>query len=361
MDPWKGISETKQSEVYVGAWRNWSRASVAGWTLTLTERDGNILIAFAALFLTLVSTRLWKIACLCLHRFYSTPHARDTLHHQRQVILRNSPSPHAGLLTFLDLARTAPKGSDVVYKKHRFLRIMPMVLLAIVFVAVFSVATYFLPSIADTMGDEVLLVPRNCGIIDYERVAKENYKLYTGRGLAHVSNQVANADNYAQQCYSNNTGSLNCAGFVVDRIPSVMNRNADCPFNETICRNNTNGLYLSTGMIDSNDFLGMNRPYNERAMFNMSLHCSPIKTEGYSSSIQFAEKNLTRYHYGPNTMKYGNETLMETRGTIEVESSEMQNSRSPDAGEYLTEKGKYRLKYVASIPRLRRGVPRQRP
>lgn len=43
-----------------------------GATLTLTQVYGNLLIAFAAVFVGIVATATWRVPCLCIHRNYST-------------------------------------------------------------------------------------------------------------------------------------------------------------------------------------------------------------------------------------------------------------------------------------------------
>jgi len=56
------------NNVYIGTWTNWSRGSVLGATLTLTRSNGNLLIAFTAVFVAFISARFWKIACFAIHR-----------------------------------------------------------------------------------------------------------------------------------------------------------------------------------------------------------------------------------------------------------------------------------------------------
>lgn len=81
-----------QDQVYLGLWTNWSSGSVLGLTLTMTRGDGNVLTAFTASFIVYVGTRVWHIASLVLHHYFSTREYRDVLHHQRQVLLRNLTS-----------------------------------------------------------------------------------------------------------------------------------------------------------------------------------------------------------------------------------------------------------------------------
>lgn len=101
-----------------------------GATLTLNRVDGNLLIAFTAVFVGVVTERIWRIACVLVsyfskrivrdhatsksfghfrsaqtnnigldtdvgdsrifYRCYSSSEPRDALYHQQQAILRNS-------------------------------------------------------------------------------------------------------------------------------------------------------------------------------------------------------------------------------------------------------------------------------
>lgn len=88
-----------QYNVYLGVWTDWSRGLVLGATLTLDRQQANLLIAFTASFVVFVGSRFWRIICLVLHQVYSTSNLRDALHHQRQVLLRNSGSSDSGLVS----------------------------------------------------------------------------------------------------------------------------------------------------------------------------------------------------------------------------------------------------------------------
>ncbi|KAJ3576404.1 hypothetical protein NPX13_g3710 [Xylaria arbuscula] len=87
--------------VYTGFWIDWSRGKVIGSTLTLMRDDANLFIAFVAFFLTVVTAKLWSIACFAFHSFFSTQDPRDMLHHQRQALLRNNGAPAGMALTLL--------------------------------------------------------------------------------------------------------------------------------------------------------------------------------------------------------------------------------------------------------------------
>src|SRR5437868_6683784 len=106
MDAWKDVT-SNQHAVYLGQWTNWSRGPVFGATLTLSKRNGNLVIAFAAFFITLVASRVWRVICLCCHQVYSSNGPKDAPYHQHQVILRNSPSPQSALWKLIQLGWVA--------------------------------------------------------------------------------------------------------------------------------------------------------------------------------------------------------------------------------------------------------------
>lgn len=193
--------------------------------------------------------------CACVHRLYSTPELRDALHHQRRVILRNSSSPQSGLWRLLGLIWSS-KG---VYERH-FLRIYPMSLVALLCIAGFTVITYFLPLLSSSTGAEVLLAPRVCSIFNRTLASQTNNTEYTTVAQSWWTENTVSAGSYAQQCYANSSGSFDCAGFVTDRIPSYINSEAACPFHPDMCQNSTNSLSISTGLVDTNDILGMIGP-----------------------------------------------------------------------------------------------------
>jgi hypothetical protein len=100
---WSTADAILPYKIYLGIWTNWSRGSVLGQTLTVTRRNGDLLIAFTAFFIAFVGSRFWRIVSLALHRSYSTAQPSSAAHHQRQIILRNTDSADAGLLKLIQL------------------------------------------------------------------------------------------------------------------------------------------------------------------------------------------------------------------------------------------------------------------
>lgn len=289
---WEGTVTSAEYAVYHGIWTNWSRGRIMGATLTLSRTDGNYLLAFTAFFISMVSARFWRILCFIAHNKFSTPEPRDALHHQRQAILRNSASAPSSLWTILQLIWTWRRVAD-----RLFARAMPVVLTAVVCATAFTVAGGFSSQLSTGISNEVLLDGSRCGIVDIS--ASGNVSGNTV--LSAQAKRLSNAANYAQQCYSANMSrAFDCTTFVQPSLPSIINRNAPCPFDHGICRSNASNIHLDTGYIDSSQFLGINAPRSERILFRSTLTCAPLVTKNYSDNITLPSGNFTRYYYGPS-------------------------------------------------------------
>lgn len=283
------------SMVYLGLWTNWSRGQVLGATLTTTKAYGNLLISFTAIFVAFVTTRLWKIICLFLHRYYSTAEPREAIHHQRQVVLRNSTSPEAGLFDIVRLF-WAWRGLGM----KRILGLLPIFLFAVVYVIALTIASGFSSTISIAAGTEVLIRSEFCGLLLPNGTLADNE--IQDRFWAET---LYGAASYAQQCY--NTGDLSydepntmaCNKYVVSSLPTAMvNYTSDCPFKEKICRNNKSTIRLDSGYIDSNNELGLNTPQNARLAVRYVLQCAPLEEKGYTSHVVENDRGWDRYHYG---------------------------------------------------------------
>lgn len=111
---------------------------IRGATVTLTNRDGALLTAFLALFVTFVGRSFWRIFCFVAHRTLSTSAAQDGLYHQTQAVLRNADESIAGLKYFVLLAWNWRKKSTRLW-----LRFIPLIGVATVVTIGFFVASVF--------------------------------------------------------------------------------------------------------------------------------------------------------------------------------------------------------------------------
>lgn len=279
------------NDIYTGVWTNWSRGTILGPTLTTTKQYGNLLIAFTALFVTVVASRLWRICCLILHRCYSTATDRSAIHHQRQVMLRNSSAAESALFNILVLL-WAWRKSEI----RRIAGLIPLLIFSACYLAAFAAAGGFSSNISSSIGDEVLVNGQNCGTLARNHTV-ESHALVN----EWASVQLNSAANYVQQCYHINQSNATtaCNKFVRSSLPThVMNTTAECPFQHQICRKPQSTLRLDSGYIDSHDDLGLNAPKHERFAYRYVLHCAPLKTDNYISHVEENGRVWDRYHYG---------------------------------------------------------------
>ncbi|KAJ2986767.1 hypothetical protein NUW58_g4872 [Xylaria curta] len=252
--------------------------------------DANLLIAFVAFFLTVVTAQLWSIACFASHAFFSTQSPRDMLHYQRQAILRNNGAPAGTAITLIRLAWAWRRSSGVVG------RVTPLLACTVLLAIGFAAAAGFSSRIAQST--VVLLRPRNCST---RAGTALTLQLATDVYFPWLAKQHTIALNYAQQCYSASETVADCinTAFVRRELATSVDRNASCPFDTTVCSSNSSNIRLDSGFIDSHFDLGVNAPPDQRFLFRTVLHCAPLTTTGYRSSHTRSDnQTLSRYHYG---------------------------------------------------------------
>ncbi|KAK2613403.1 hypothetical protein N8I77_000321 [Diaporthe amygdali] len=290
----------------------------------MEPRYGLLLLSFTATFVGFVASRFWRITTLMLHRIYSTPDPRDALHHQRQGALRNSLSATSTLWTFLQLAWCWRRAEN-----SWLARTLPTIISAASAFCVFTIAGGFTSSISSGIGNDVLIRGSQCGTLNSWSESVESLAIMN----PWFSQNINNAANYAQQCYSaNTTGNLNCGTFVRSRLQFNPVLNASCPFNDTICSSNDSNLLLDSGFISSDDF-GLNLPSSQRMFYRELIHCAPLRTDGFVKNVSTKYDNYTRYSYGdwagPASHNW----------TYEVEDLNAQYRRQADNPNHGTTKG----------------------
>lgn len=127
-----------ETSIYTGFWTNWSYGSIQGATITLNNRDGGLLTAFVALFVTFVGRRLWRLFCFVAHMLHTKKIQQDGLYHQRQAILRNAASGLDALEQFVQLV-----WNQRARRQKSLLRVVPLISISIFMTAAFYVASIF--------------------------------------------------------------------------------------------------------------------------------------------------------------------------------------------------------------------------
>ena len=288
------------SSTYIGIWINWSHGPIIGSTLTLSQRDGGILIAFITLVVSTAGAAIWKISRYTLHQHHSKQTYQDGFHHQQQVILRNSESSVGSLLQMIQLTWC---WRSIATK--RLIRSIPLAGLALLNLLVFSITGIFSSVLIKTSGNEVLVRSPNCGLLT---PIDSLYDTTSGQAAMTASkiNDTLAATTYQRACYSDDRNLPQCNQFVQKQLPWTADQNSACPFASNMCLlGDTTAYKMDTGLIDSRFGLGINSPRRERIQYRKVTSCSPIQTKGYTTPANDFNPNSSIYDYTLIQFNYG--------------------------------------------------------
>lgn len=147
------------SQIYLGVWTDWTRSRVLGATLTLSARDGALLLTSLAFFVTIVGARGWRLVGFSAHQAMAADGDHDGLYYQRQHILRNAATPADAAWVFLQQAwywrRTV---------RTAWLRTLPWAAFAAMYLALFAAASILSSWISEAATEYRLLAPTSCGL-----------------------------------------------------------------------------------------------------------------------------------------------------------------------------------------------------
>ena len=288
------MSNTLGSYIYTGAWVNWSRGHVLGPTITVTQRNGGLLIAFLGIFVTIAGAACWRILCFLIHQWRADKNVKhDALYHQQQAILRNCTSPGSAAW---QVSQVAWSWRGIA--RSPVWRNLPLIILAVLNMSLFGLAGIFSSEITKAAGNETLLMSHNCGWLNSDNDTTKVYAI--SRGI----NQTLAASLYSRACYGENRGNLECSRFARSRIDFSTKKNVSCPFDERMCIDGpTSAFQVESTLVDSHNDLGMNARKSERVQYRKTSTCTVIPSKDF-----YEETNTTtltnetvpsiRYKYG---------------------------------------------------------------
>ncbi|KAH6687315.1 hypothetical protein F5X68DRAFT_268761 [Plectosphaerella plurivora] len=262
------------TEIYTGQWTDWSRGRVLGATLTLSSRDGAILVAFLAFFVTIVGTRTWIIVSFVAHQIMAKDSPHDGLHYQRQHILRNESAAGATWL-FLQQSWYWRKTIPKVWQ-----RTLPWALGAALFVGLFAAASILSGFITDGASEYRLLMSDDCGL-------QEPRDIEALQVLKAFENQQAAT--YTRQCYDNDAPSGSCNDLPI-RTLEWTNGTRTCPFDPTICLPDVRPFHMKTKELNSHHDFGINEPPENRVGYRRETLCTPLVTAHQNVNVSFMER-----------------------------------------------------------------------
>ena len=289
--------------IYTGVWHNWSDGSVVGTTLTLSNRNGVVLIAAIALFIQFVGGHSWNIISFAIHQLKATIEQRDGLFHQQQVTLRNSQSD---IGTFFSFSKISFAWRPL--KRRSFRRLIGIIFFSLFHFLCFTVAGVLSSNFTSRGNDVLLARDPACGIWSgpdttafADRVAlfaaEVSWDVYN-------KNTIQSSKEYVQNCVGQEQSLPECSMFKSSSL-TWTTRNSSCPFTD-LCLGSTNSSHqLDTGLINSREDLGINSKDDARVQYRRLTTCSPIVIEDYvgikNTTLGASTFYLIGAFYGPNS------------------------------------------------------------
>ena|SRR5690242_1723115 len=284
--------------VYLGIWTNWSQGTIAGLTLTTTQQQGGLLIAFLALFVTFTGSCFWTIISFTTHQVLSRQGAQNALYHQRQAILRNSDTSAVALWRLIRMSWSWRGNAPKSWIRST---LFPLVLSLITFCA-FAVAGLFSSRVATSRGGEVLVIGGRCATLNGSLLTNENSALVQ----TYLCSRIRSSATYASTCYLDHRSTDSCRTFVRSSLPYSISRNVECPFpgKGQICRKLKGAIRLDSGYLKSHTDLGINTPPSSRFLYRTVNECASIRTIGSSrrASNHSTTETMFSLLYGKDMM-----------------------------------------------------------
>lgn len=301
------------AHIYHGAWINWSQGRIYGATVTLSARDGSLLTAFLAFFVTVAASHLWRILSYLIHQARASRRPQDGLKRQQQAVLRNSSSTSYTAWTF------ALIGFHWWYKARRpFLRSVPWIIFVLAYATAAGLASVFSSEVTKAVGTDALILGPNCGF--WSTPTDPTVESQAAFRAKTLQDTLAAAD-YARACYGATSGQsrLRCNVYSVPQVGYDRNYNASCPFAAEMClMPGTTAFEMDTGLLDSHDTLGINAPPQNRVQYRKVTTCAPLTHKGfvgvYNSTGAPSEEGssgdfIFQFLYGPTYNGTRNSTL----------------------------------------------------
>ena len=224
------------------------------------------------------------------------------MHHQQQVVLRNSKTAGSAAWQITQIAWRWRKITN-----QSKLQSLSLILLAVSNMVLFGVAGVFSAEVTEAVGDETLIQSPNCGFLlpDTNHPDLSSYEAVTGAN-AMLANDTLAASAYSRACYGNTLSGSQCLQYPKPKISSTNRTNAPCPFKGNICKDGVGGYELDTGFIDSLETLGINSKASDQLQYRKFTSCSILRTKEYSYEYNITDmggeiQQMIGYNYELST------------------------------------------------------------
>jgi hypothetical protein len=307
--------------IYEGIWTNWSKGRVTGLTWTLCPTQATLLTNSLALFVTVAGGQLWTIIRFTVHQLRASGLSpdEDELHFEQQLILRNAATDLHTMRLMTQLAWTS---------RHRMSRAfyypVSIAALAVIHYIIFLAAGTLSNNLVNAGSgglsklangsSAVLSRSPHCGVWSqyyYDNIINGAYINVASRATLEMSIQynkwfdqnVQLSQQYAQECYDASPSyymSSKCNTLPKTSLGFNQTKST-CPFDSTLCHDNSDTISFDTGLIDSHQDLGINSLPSDRLSYRRRTTCAVLNDTGRVEEFDRGTSDAVAYmYYGSN-------------------------------------------------------------
>lgn len=259
-----------------------------------------VLISFLALFVKLAGSYLWGIVCFAIHQISASSRVQDDIYHQFQLVLRNCESESSFVAKLITVGFAHKGARFEAYRRSLWL------LALATFHGVSMWVAGGLSSRFIAGNDEVQAVPGKCGWMkeaSIKDIIHDDAAFETFNSLVVMTRyRYRQSAAYSRTCYGRMGGNSSiCAIFKRRTLPYTISLSEPCPFDKKIC--NGSAISLDTGLLRSDEHLGINTRPEDAISFRKTLTCAPLAGEQYADGWQenpaIANDTMKCYYFGP--------------------------------------------------------------
>jgi hypothetical protein len=273
---------------------NLDNGAVQGASLTLPNQWALIISGFLALFVKLVGGYLWETICFAIHQTKASLDSQDDIHHQIQLVLRNSEHESTFVWKLIKIG-LAHQGARFDVSRRSVLLALLAIAHGLGIWAAGGLSSRFIAG-----SDEVQSLPTTCGWMkedSFDNISDATWDT-TNALLVMARYRYRKSASYARSCYGQVGGiPAACGIFRELSLPYTISTTTPCPFGEKVC--NGSAISIDTGFLRSDLHLGINTRPEDSISFRKELTCVPLAGQKYTDGW----KNITERN-GELTSRY---------------------------------------------------------
>jgi hypothetical protein len=294
---------------------NLDNGAVQGASLTLPNQWALIISGFLALFVKLVGGHLWEAICFAIHQTKASLDSQDDIHHQIQLVLRNSEHESTFVWKLIKIG-LAHQGARFDMSRRSVLLVLLAIAHGLGIWAAGGLSSRFIAG-----SDEVQSLPTICGWMkedSFDNISDATWDT-TNALLVMARYRYRKSASYARSCYGQVGGTPAACGIFRElSLPYTISTTTPCPFDEKIC--NGSAISIDTGFLRSDLHLGINTRPKDSISFRKELTCVPLAgqkyTDGWKNRTERNGEVISRYigyefgsRIGNSDTLYSNDTF----------------------------------------------------